>query len=246
MQTKVVIVEDEFAARERVIQLLARHFPQLEIVAAVDSVPAAVTAIRTHLPQLVFLDIEIKMGSGFDVLRQLEDLAFDMVFLTAFDNYAVDGFRYNAVDYLLKPLQKELLIEAVSRYFARRQEHAPFLSSNTAGRGSEPQASSRISIATQEGLDFLPMSDILYAEASGSYTKLIMQSGSPVLVTKRISEMEEKLGAEYFLRIHNSYIVNLRYVKKYLRGRGGSLVMFNGDTLPVSLSRKDEFLKRME
>lgn len=245
MQTSVVIVEDEPAARERLIRMLSRHFPQLEIVATADSVPQAVAAIRLYVPQLVFLDIEIKMGSGFDVLMQLKDTVFDVIFLTAFDAYAVDAFRHNAVDYLLKPLKKELLIESIDRHLARRQQGTPVLSSEILSRLSKSQAAVRIGIANHEGIDFLDMSDILYAEASGSYTKLAMKSGNPILVTKRLKEIEEKLSPDHFLRIHHSYIVNLRSVKKYLRGRGGCIVLNNGETLPISMGRKDEFLKRM-
>lgn len=242
---KIIIVEDELASQQYLKQLLMERFPQLKVVAIAESVPDALQAIQEHRPDIVFLDVEIKMGNGFDVLAQVPDRSFEVVFTTAYNAFAVEAFRHHAVDYLLKPLNAAYVAEATERCLQRLKEHKS--SKEQVGKllqqVQQPIAQkSKLSIHTMDGIEFIEVQDIVYGEANGNYTDLWLKTGSKVTTSRRLKEMEESLPGDLFFRVHHSYIVNLQYVRKYHKGRGGYLVLHNGNSLPVSSARKDDFL----
>lgn len=241
---KAVIVEDEHASREYLINLLAVHFPRISIAAVEDTVQPAVASITKHQPDMVFMDIEIKMGTGFDVLEQTIGQAFDVLFTTAFDQFAIDAFQYNAIDYLLKPLENDKVIRSVQRSIHKI----------TSQRSNEevirllqylkrPPARQRIPVNTMYGFEFIEMDDILFAEAEGNYSRLRLKTGKSITITKKLKELEEQLPEPLFIRVHHSYLVNTGCIKKYYKGRGGHVVLDDESSIPVSPSRKDELLK---
>lgn len=244
---KIVIVEDELDAREYLIRILRKHFAQCQIVAICDNVPDAVNAIREQLPDIVFLDVEIKLGTGFNVLEQVSDIPLSVVFTTAFDHYATAAFRHYAVDYLLKPLVEKQVADAVQRCIGRKalpdlayQQHIYKLLEELRHPVSQK---TKLGIHTMDGIEFVDIQDIIYGEASGSYTELWLRSGVKLTASRRLKEVEESLPPQQFFRIHHSYIVNLQYVKKYHKGRGGYLLLHNNVSLPVSSARKEAFLE---
>jgi two-component system LytT family response regulator len=241
---KVVIIEDEVASQEYLRNILLNHFPQLKVVALVDNVPDAVSVLNAHQPDIVFLDVEIKLGTGFDVLVQLPKRSFEVVFTTAFNTFALEAFRFHAIDYLLKPLNTAEVIEATERCMQRvKNGHDNTILNKLLEQLNQPVVQkTKLGIHTLEGIEFIEVPDIVYGEAKGNYTELWMKNGVKITTSKKLKDIEESLPRQMFFRIHHSYIVNLQYVKKYHKGRGGYLVLHDGQSLPVSSAKKDDFM----
>jgi two-component system LytT family response regulator len=241
---KIVIVEDEQASQAYLQSMLQKHFPDMEIAAITDSVPESVAQIKKHHPQVVFIDVEIKMGNGFDVLEQVKGQSFEVIFTTAFNTFAVEAFRYHAIDYLLKPLDEMHFVEAVGRCVQRlgNQNHGDQIG-KLLEQLQPTMQKVKLSVPTLDGIEFIPFSDIVYCEAQGNYTDFRLKTGLKITASRKLKDMEESLPQHLFFRIHHSYVVNLQYVKKYQRGRGGYVVLQDGTSIPVSSARKDEFLE---
>lgn len=246
---KGIIIEDEQASQKYLLNILGQHFPALEIVTVADNVPEAVAAIKQYMPDFVYLDVEIKLGTGFDVLEQTRGLCYETIFTTAFNTFALEAFRYHAVDYLLKPLNDTQIIETTERCVAR-------ISNNKKDKRLDEllqylqrpalEQKPKLGVPTVEGIEFIVVQDIVYGEAKGNYTNLWLQNGTRVTVSRKLKEMEQTLPVHLFFRIHHSYIVNLQYVTKYHKGRGGYLVLYNDISLPVSSVKRDEFLNWLQ
>lgn len=241
---KVIVVEDELASQEYLQSMLRKHFPEMEIVAVTESVPDAIMQIKKHHPHIVLMDVEIKMGTAFDVLQQIKDQHFEVIFTTAFNTFAVEAFRYHAIDYLLKPLDEIHIVEAIGRCTQRidSHSHSDQISKLLLQMQSEKKKT-KLSIPTMDGIEFIAYQDIVYGEAQGNYTDFRLKSGVKITASRKLKDMEESLPEHLFFRIHHSYVVNLQYVKKYHKGRGGYVVLQDGTSLPVSSSRKEEFLE---
>lgn len=241
---KVLIVEDEFASQQYLSKFLQQFFPELKIAGIADNVPDAVRLIREEEPDILFLDIELKMGTGFDVLQQCPDLKAEVIFTTAFNQFAVHAFEYHAVDYLLKPLEDSRLKRSLEFCIERVEQKSSKQQISALLEHIQPGSSrKRLSIHTADGIEFIEAEEILYAMAKGNYTELKLKNGHKVTVTKKLKEIEEKLPASLFFRIHNSYIVQSSCIKKYYKGRGGSIVLNDDTALPVSSARRDELMK---
>jgi two-component system LytT family response regulator len=233
----VVIVEDEYTSQQYLKKILEDAFSQLQIVAIADNVPDAIAAIRLHKPKIVFLDVEIKQGTGFDVIEKISDRSFDIIFTTAFNTFAVEAFRYHAIDYLLKPLIEEQVIEATRRCLEKTdmQKHYEQIENLL---HQVKHSKTRLTIHTLDGMEFIEVADIIYAEANRNYTELWLKSGQKITTSKKLGEIEQSLPSHSFLRVHHSYLVNFNYISKYHKGRGGYLVTHTGVSIPVSPSRK--------
>lgn len=247
MQTtiKVIIVEDEIAAQKYLQNLLEKNFPNISVLAVADNVPDAIKAVETHHPDILFLDIEIKMGTGFDVLLALPSINAEVIFATSFNQFAIDAFKYHAVDYLLKPLEDKRAVEAISRSINRiTQKNSSQQISQLLQFVQQPALpKQRLAIHTIEGIEMVGLDDIVFVEANGNYTAFKLKNGAKVTASRKLKDIEEQLPANEFIRIHNSYVVNMQYVQKYFRGRGGLVIMTDGTSLPVSAARKDEFIQ---
>lgn len=239
-----IIIEDEQASQEYITDLLEAKFPEIKVVSIEDTVQSAINAIDNYNPDIVFLDVEIKAGTGFDVLAGVKNKAFNIIFTTAYNKFAIDAFQYNTVDYLLKPLESEKVIAAIQRCMQKITLRQP---------GDEiaqllqylkrPTWQQRLPVSTMYGIEFIDTEEILFVEAEGNYSKLKLKSGRSIMMTKKIKDLAEQLQEPLFVRIHNSYLVNTRYVKKYYRGRGGHIILDDDSSLPVSPARKEDFLK---
>ncbi|PZV83162.1 LytTR family two component transcriptional regulator [Algoriphagus aquaeductus] len=244
---RVIIVEDEYHSRETLKGFLETYCPETEILDTASQVAEAVQKITHHRPDLVFMDIELQTGTGFEVLQQVTDLDFHLIFTTAFEHYAIQAIKFSSIDYLLKPIDLDELIAAVAKAKKRvqsqsRQSLLENLLQNMLGGSSEFK---KICLSTAEGIEFIPTREILYCEANGSYTDFHLVDKRKLVVSKNLKEYENLLGDFNFMRVHNSFLINLGEVKKYVRSEGGYIVMNNEKQVAISGTKKEEFLRRM-
>ncbi len=237
---KAIIVDDEVNARNTLKKFLSVYSPEVSIIAECSSVKDAVKSIQEHEPELIFLDIHLPDGDGFDVLQQLTKINFEIIFTTGFDNYAMKAIKYSAVDYLLKPLIPEELTEAVTRVLKKKNENLAYTA--TTKIINPLKATSRIAVPDANGLKIIHLNSIIHCEAEGNYTHFILLDQVKILVCKTLKEYETILPSPPFLRIHNSSIINLAHVKSYVKGRGGQAEMSNGKFIDIARNKKQCFL----
>jgi two-component system LytT family response regulator len=241
MKIKALIIDDE---KHCIITLqhLISQIESIEIVATTQDSLEAKTLINLHKPDIVFLDIEMPNKNGFEVLEQFETLPFKVVFTTAYDQYAVKAIKMNALDYLLKPIGKEELEEVIEKFKQNQltisKEQLHYVSQFIQGKMKDTLA-----IATQNGMIFIKIDEIMYLEASSCYTFIIMNNNSQHLASKTMQNFEEVLQDNpMFFRIHKSHMIHLKYIKQYIKGEGGEIIMENGKNLALSRTKKQEFL----
>jgi len=228
---RAVIIDDERKSRENLELLLNSFVEKVEIVGMADGVLTGIETIEKYTPDLVFLDIHLANGDGFQVLEALKDKDQNVIFVTGHEEHAIKAFRSDAVDYLLKPVCIEHLQGAVERVRSR---------TNTSSNVQE--AKKQISLSTSKGLQFLKTEDIVYCKGDGAYTYFFLKSGERITTSKNLKEYENRLKDFNFFRSHKSFLVNLAEIKTYIRGEGSHAVMSNGDNVGVSKRRKDLFL----
>ncbi|RTL58383.1 MAG: response regulator transcription factor [Sphingobacteriales bacterium] len=245
---KAIIVDDEPRNIRILKKLLEEFCPEVIIGGEAESAEAAINLIRTSHPDIVFLDIEMPFGNAFDLLDKLMPVNFQVIFVTAFDNYALKAFRYYALDYLLKPVDIEELKAAVKKAVDRVKEKNMSQALDVFIQTMKPTKNSlqKIGLPTNDGLIFTNIEDIVRCEASGSYTIIYLQDKQKFIVSKSLKEYEDLLPEDNFCRIHHSHIVNLAYVKKYFKGRGGYIEMNDNTTIEVATRKRDEFLAKFE
>lgn len=246
MELKAIIVEDEKHSQETLRNMLTEFCDGVHIAGMAGTVDEAVALIRKESPDLVFLDIELKSGTGFDVLERVGDMHFKVVFTTAYEHYALRAIKVSSVDYLLKPIDLDELIAAVDKVRSARQEENnrdqwQLLLQSLKGE----DYSKRICLSTADGMEFIQTADIVLCEASGSYTKFILRKGASLLVSKHLKEYENMLNPREFMRVHNSYLINLKEVRKFVRSEGGYILMNNDRQVPISPKKREEFIEKM-
>ena len=244
-----LIVEDEKNSQELLRELIHQYCEPLEVVAIAGGVNEALDALKNHKPEIVFLDIELPDGDGFQVLEKAEKLSFEVIFTTAYDQYAMKAFKFSATDYLLKPVDIDELQQAVERAVEKRKVQKDDVSERIEAlikniRSSNP-ALKRIVLPTSNGFTVVNPTDIIRCESDRNYTFIFLTDGRKILVSRTIKEYDEMLNDYNFFRIHQSHLINLAYLKNYTRGRGGYVELNDGTTLDVSARKKSEFLKRM-
>lgn len=249
---KAVIVEDEKNSQELLKELITEYCEGVEVVDIAGNVADALEAIETQKPDLIFLDIELPDGDGFQVLEQVKDLNFDVIFTTAYDQYAMRAFKFSATDYLLKPVDIDELQAAAARVVEKHSQEED----NNEGQPDKIEALirnirnmqqpfKRIVLPTTNGFTVVSPEDIIRCESDRNYTFIFLMDGRKILVSRTIKEYDEMLADYNFFRIHQSHLINLKYLKNYTRGRGGYVELTDGSTIDVSARRKSEFLKRM-
>lgn len=244
---KVVIVDDEPHCVDALASMLTKHFPDIEIVAGCNSVIDARKAIDQFDPGLVFLDVEMPHHNGFELLMQYERLEFDVIFTTAFENYALKAIKFNALDYLLKPFSVEELREAIEKYREKRNRQRPAdgtLDIFLQNLKTLQQGSRKIALPTMSGLIFASVGDIIRCESIGNYTKIFFRDKSSQIVSKTLKEFEFLLEDMDFFRVHHSHLINLQQMQSYIQGEGGFALMNDGTHVEISRRRKADFLKK--
>lgn len=214
----------------------------VELLALIQDSTTAVDKIVQLAPDIVFLDIEMPGMNGFEVLKKFETLPFKVVFTTAYDQYAIRALKLNALDYLLKPVSSGDISDVIEKYKTNKLHQNRDQISNLY-QFSEGKMQDTIALSVQEGLLFVKIEDIMYIEGSGSYTNIIMTDKSKHLASKTIAVFEDVLqGNPLFFRAHKSFVVNIKYIKQYIRGEGGEIIMKDGKSVALSRNKKQEFL----
>ena len=239
---QAVLVDDDDRNLNALAEKLSRHCPQVAVAARCNSAASGLEAIDGIRPDLVFLDIEMPLMNGFLMLHQLQYKNFELIFVTAYDHYAISAIRYSALDYLVKPVEIEELKAAVSRAVEKRQQAKSNLQIELLLEHFQQKPRQRIAIPTAEGLQFLFIDAIMYLEAVNNYTNIFVE-GHKYVVSRTLKDFEDLLPTTAFVRIHHSFIVNKQFVEKYIRGEGGQVVLRNGVALEVSKRRKTAFLQ---
>lgn len=241
-----IIVDDEPYCCESLVTLLERFCPEVKIFAICNSGQEALTAIQEIKPHLVFLDIEMPYMNGFELLEKLPAIDFELVFTTSYDQYAIKAFRFSALDYLLKPIDREELQKAVKKVVDRKHSPLPQQLEILLQKINQPAAPiQRIALPTMEGLQLVPVSSIISCASEGNYTTFLMKDKQKIVVSRTLKEVEEMLGEHSFFRVHHSYIVNMNEIAKYIKTDGGYLIMSDDSSVDVSRSKKEILLKRL-
>lgn len=242
-----IIVDDELHCRKSLETLIGKNFPILAIKAVCKSPGEGIQAIIEHHPELVFLDVEMPPSSGFEMLQQLDEINFEIIFTTAYEKYALQAIKFSAMDYLLKPIGKEDLAEAILRMKEKKlhEKSAKNIEALFENVKNIQNPSKKIVLPATNGIELIYLQDIVHLDSSGNYTTFHLKNKQKIVVSKTIKEYEEMLEDMHFFRVHNSHIINLHYVKNYIKGEGGIVKMEDGSEIDVSRRRKDEFLKAL-
>jgi len=241
-----LLVDDEPKNITTLAHFLQAYCPDVNIMATANDIQTARQQIDLYKPQLVFLDVEMPYGSGFDLLQSLPSIEFEVVFVTGFNQYALNAFRFAALDYLLKPVDIEQLIATVKRAAIRIAEKNSAAQYETllANIATQNTAAQKITFTDKNERYFIPLSDIMYCVAEGSYTH-VHTINKTFLSSHNLKEFENMLPGSMFIRVHHGHLVNTAFIQKFQSGRGGLVVMQDGRELEVAVRRKDEFFKHL-
>jgi two-component system LytT family response regulator len=243
---KAIIVDDEINCCEILSILLEKYCPQVKVVDICYSGEAALSSIIEMKPDIVFLDIEMPQMNGFDLLEKLQTINFKLIFTTGYDQYAIKAIRFSALDYLLKPIDREELQNAVRKAIhsmetpTQQQFEVLLHKFHNSGNGGQ-----KIALPTMEGLQLIAIDLIISCASDRNYTTLYLKQKQKMVISRPLKEIEELLEDHSFLRVHNSYLVNLKEIEKYIRGEGGYLVMSDGSTVDISRSKKDLLVSKL-
>ncbi len=240
------IVDDMPQAIENLQEDLKTYCPEVAIIGTADGVVSGAKILKNLKPDILFLDIQLQDGSGFDLLEILPNANFQVIFTTASDAFAIKAFRFSAVDYLLKPIDPDDLMEAVKKIKAQGAKPIPGqqagldLLLDTVKNRTSPN---RLALHTQEKILLADIADIVRCESTGNYTHFHFADGSKILVTKTLKEYDKLLEEHHFIRVHQSHLINAQLIKEYVKTEGGYLVMKDGARVPVSVRKKPEVIK---
>lgn len=243
---KAVIIDDETDSIETLKWKLQNYCSDVEVIASFDDPAVAVEYLKNNPPDLLFLDIEMPMLTGFDVLEELgRDISFDIIFTTAYDNFGIQAVKFSALDYLLKPIQNKELKEAIEKHLKKSGQKIPseqitVLLDNI--KESRRGKRGKIALASKESIEFVDPFDIIVCEANSNYTNVYLNEGKKRVISKTLKEFEEILTPFDFFRPHNSHLINLNHVREFIRGDGGYIVMQNKMKVPVSKNKREALL----
>jgi two-component system LytT family response regulator len=244
---RTLLVDDEPDSILVLRRLLEINCPEVEVVGQADGVQSAIPMIKKEAPDLLLLDVAVSDGSAFDLLNGIDEINFQVIFISAYDTHAIKAFKYSAVDYLLKPVDGSQLRAAVEKAIRLSnskgmEERLKVLLSNMSVLQLPQQ---KIAVPTINGLTFVFLKDILRIESKGSYSTIILMDRRQIVTTRSIKEYEELLPGSIFYRVHNSHIVNLNWVQSYHKGRGGYVIMEDNSSIEVAIRRREEFLRKL-
>lgn len=244
-----ILVDDEIKSLNSLVLLLRKNCAQVDVIATCSDAVAAQEKINELRPDLLFLDISMPGKNGIELMQELTSHVPEVIFVTAYDDYMLQAFKFSAVDYLLKPIDETDLIEAVDRAFTRISKKKKMEGMEVLMHNLRPQLQTheiKLCIPSQYGFEVILLQDVIYCEANSSYTKFYLPNKKQVVTSKTIKEYEYLLADNFFVRVHRSYLINLRHVKEYRRGEEGSITMTNGQEIKVSKRKKEHFLLKMK
>ena len=240
-----IIVEDERHSRETLRGMLDRYCKNVEVIAEADSYRSGLQEIREHHPDVVFLDIQMPDGSGFRMLEELDEIDFEIIFTTAFDQFAIKAIKYSALDYLLKPIDPEELVNALKKVENKLSnqkvnQNIQVLLDNIKARDADPH---KIILSTSEKIHIIETDQILRCESDNYYTNFFLADGKKILISKTLKENEQLLSDHNFIRPHKSHLVNVKYIKGFLKYDGGYIEMTDGSRIPVSRRKREKIIE---
>lgn len=243
---RAIHIEDETRNIELLSSLVKEHCPDIDLVAHARNLPDAIQLVNEVQPDLVYLDIELNEGNAFDLLDSFSNIEFQVIFITAYNNYAVKAFRFNAVDYLLKPISIAELREATTKAVERIENRSGTeqLTKLLKQIRQETQTQ-KIGLPVSDGIQFIQISEITRIEAKGGSTLVFLASKKPLISVKSLKELEKMLPDPPFIRVHHSFIINLNFCRKYYRGKNGYMEMEDGAVVPISVRKKGDFLSSL-
>jgi len=242
---KTIVIDDELKARETILNMLATYCTDVKVIATADSVKEGVKVLKSHQPDLVLLDIKMADGTGFDLLRKLKNIDFLVIFITAFEEFAIRAIKFSAIDYILKPLDPDELVNAVHKAkgvlnkdnmsvkLEALYENLDMLGSNT----------KKIVLKTTDSVHIVNLRDIVRCESEKNYTHFFTVENEKITVSKTLKEYNELLNDYKFYRVHQSHLINLAHVKRYDKKEGGFLIMDDNSSVPVSFRKKEDLMK---
>ena len=244
---KAVLIDDEMHCLSTLQMVILKYCPDVQIMEQCTSAKKALVAIETHKPDLIFLDIEMPVMNGFELLEQFEQISFSVIFTTSYDQYAIRAIHFSALDYLLKPIDPKELITAVKKVNAHKilpsTEQIGMLMSQIHHKENN---FTKVAVPTADGFELIPADQLVRCEADNNYTHIYLKNKTKITACRTLKEIEEQLqDFSSFIRVHHSYLVNLNDVTRYIRGEGGYLVMSDGTTVNVSRNRRELLLKKL-
>jgi two-component system, LytTR family, response regulator len=243
-----ILIDDEATGLEALQLAIRKYCPEVTIKGAYQSPQQALDGIQKIKPDLVFLDIQMPQMSGFDVLQQASPVTFEVIFVSAHDQYAIKAIKFSVLDYLLKPIDVDDLIHAVRKVKERLNNKSNLYQYQSVLNNIQLKSGKieKLAVPTLEGIDFFDTQDIIYCKADGSYTAIMLKDHQRVLVCKNLIDFESLLADSGFCRIHHSYLINLRHVQKYVKGEGGYVILTDDHHADVSRRKKEEFLALLD
>ncbi|GHC43254.1 LytR/AlgR family response regulator transcription factor [Ulvibacter litoralis] len=244
---KALLIDDEAHCAERIKKLLVPYESTIQLLGTYTTVDDGIKAIEAVQPDVVFLDIQIHDQTGFDLLDKLATIPFEVIFTTAHNNYAIDAFKYSALDYLLKPITKIDFDAAVLKFQKKNslEETTNKLKVLFHNLSTQTEGLKKMAIPTLDGFVFVAISEIIRCESDGNYTHITLKNGEHLTASKTLKHFEDVLPTLNFFRIHKSHLINLNYVEKYLKGKGGYVQMNDGKNIEVAVRRKEGFLQKL-
>lgn len=243
---KAIIIDDIEQARITLKKDLQVYSPDVEVIGEANGVVEGAKLLRSVKPDVLFLDIQMQDGSGFDLLDILKDIPFKIIFITASDAHAIKAFRYAAIDYLLKPVDPDELIAALSKFREHKiNENEKYKLLNDSLKNSN-KAHEKLALHTQDKIHIVTIADILRCESSVNYTEFYFTNGKKLLVTKTLKEFEDLLGDQGFYRVHQSHLINTRFIREFIKSDGGYIIMNDSSNVPVSTRKRPEVMKMLE
>ena len=238
---KTIIIEDEILSSEYLHKIVEEYCPSLEVVGSASSIEDGLSVLQNTVCDIVFLDIELDGGNSFQILEQLKEPKFSIIFTTAYDHFAFKAFQVEAVDYLLKPYSPKDVIQAIEKV-KRARSNQSWIEMQQVFIENKNPSTDRISLHTAEGVHIVDKNDIIHCEADGSYCLIHIQKEGSLLISRSLSHIESMLDGADFFRVHTGHLVNINHIKKYLKEDGGYILMDDGSKIPVSRRKKQEFL----
>lgn len=244
---KAIIIDDEASGAGALNIMLGKYCPQVKVLGIANSADQAEKMIHENNPDLIFLDVEMPHADGFQLLGRFKKINFDVIFTTAYNEYAIRAIKHNALDYLLKPIDKEELIAAVKKYEAKKESgQSDFIKvENLLASLAQTQKLQKLPVPTVEEILYIDMDNIVRFEADSNYTVIYLKMGKKITSSKTLKEYELMLAGQPFFRVHKTHCINLTEITKYIKGDGGFVVMTDGATIEVSRQKKAELLALM-
>jgi two-component system, LytTR family, response regulator len=243
MKIKAIILDDELHCSKGLNMQLAQVCPQVEVIATFNAPMQALDFVANNTFDILFLDVEMPLLNGFDFLKKIGVPAFDVIFTTAYDQFAIKAFKYSAFDYLLKPIEDEDLYNSIAKWEKeKKSQNTPMRYQVLMEQMVDPKQK-KLVLPTSEGMELIDIEDIVCIDSDGNYSHLFFSNGTSLLVSRTLKEFEDILETKGFMRVHHSHIISLKKLRKYLKADGGYVVMEDGKKISVSRARKDQVLE---